>query len=276
MESDRYGNDLAELRALQAAAKARMGQREPEARSMGYEPPASRGQAGGLARKRQLAALPRARRQPRCRTRQQALALRYRQRQPTRKQLEAAYIEDGGRSDGAPTFAETITEDWVLWRAKGAQATTTGPRRAKGLAAAGRPRCARTVRRHRARAVRLGFAAYHHVKHSAAERHRDHLRVEVFTKMSTCLRQQEQTTLRAVCSPALYGKNRDSAICDRQMANRAPPGEIGPPYGGSGSPPARPAGTNGSTQEEEPPAQLVAHCEGDVSVARRLWARRRR
>jgi hypothetical protein len=263
--------------------------------AMGYPKRVRRGSPGGLARARQLRAMPRTR-GPRPRTRQQALALRYRQQQPTRQQLEDAYLEAGGRSDGAETFAMVIMQDWKLVRHRGDQATTTGPRRAQGLGGAGRPRVSRTVRRHRATAVRLGFAAYHHVKHSSAERRRDHLRVEMFTKMSTCLRQQEQTPHSVVCSPASPANSRSDSsseppaglvarcegdveharrIWGRRDRRPATPAGIGPPYGGSGDPPAEPAGTaNGSDEDAEPPAALVARCGGDIESARRFWSRR--
>lgn len=187
---------------------------------------------------------------PRQRDRQAALAVAYPARCPSRKSLIAAYLADGGRIDGAETFAMVIRQDWKLCKVRGAHAGSTGPRRAQGLANAGRPRVSRTVRRHRARAVRLGLARYHHVHRGRdTPGRRDFLRVEVVNRCPPAVGSNSAgpSALCAVASARRAQTNR--RICDARRANlpcHSPPGAAKVP---AAEPPATTAAPGGGEPE---------------------------
>lgn len=187
------------------------GTRRPisEAAARGYSRPARR----------------RRRRIPRRRDRQLAIAMAYPAQQPSRRKLIELYLADGGRRDGAETFALVIRQDWRLARVRGPGAGTTGPRRATGLAAAGRPRVRRTVQRHRKRAVKLGVAVYQHVKLSkGTPGRRDYLRVFLLSphRCHPALRQQPKGLRPYLAASAACG---DQSVPPADAGReRGPPG----------------------------------------------------
>lgn len=210
---------------------------------------------------------PKGRPQPRQRDRQAALALAYPAAPPSRKRLIEQYVADGGRLDGAETFALIIRQDWLLCKVRGAHAGSTGPRRAAGLAKADRPRVARTIRRHRARAMRLGIARYHHVhRQRGVAGRRDFLRVEIVNRCPPACG-SNSTGSSSQCAVASEPGSQTS-VFDRRPKGRerpchSPPAAAKVP---AAAPPAETAGTKegGPGVGGEPRGGAVPECCGQV------------
>lgn len=235
----RAGRSGAEWDALEATRTARSPAQLEQLRR--------RNRAGGLARAAQRRAHRARRHAPRPRTRQLALMSTPGITYP-REAVEADYIAEGGRADGARTLGDVYVQDVatvLYWRERARLPTTTGLRRAKGLAKAGRPRTDRTVRNHRRWLREHGYVRYQpigrsHIRLEIGRRERPRA-VYACQKISTCVPQREQHPLRGASALALHGKTAfDSAGC----------------AGRERSPPAAPAG-NGSDEGVRRGAQLA-------------------
>lgn len=190
------------------------------------------------ARRRALA---RGRRTPHCRDQHEGLALAYRVRQVPRDELRRLFQEricdvDGIRFSerGFQTLYAEYRAEFTRYRASGQDFQTTNAQRALALAARGRPRCARTVRRTRQRIERMGLIAYHHVRRLGARAgYRDTLRVRLLNPSFVPLP-----------SAARAGKAQAPSLPALASTTTA---LIAPPDGGRARPPDKPAG-NGSTE----------------------------
>lgn len=202
---------------------------------------------------------------PRARTRQLALAVAYPAQQPSTKQLIQLYLNDGGRQDGAETFAMVIRQDWRLARLRGPGAATTGPRRALGLAIEGRPRVRRTIQRHRQHAAKLGIAVYQHVKlGKGTPGNRDYLRVFLLTP-PRCHPAfgSSYRALRPYIAASAAASGCEIAL-PRGSGDRAPPKAASepPPSAARHHPAAKRRGTTSSERGEgAKPDQLTLLCE---------------
>lgn len=253
---------------------------ESEASLRGYPSPkrlrSQRARKAGLAsgRKRRDLADPHRRR-----VRQRELALNFRVKLVDREDFErrdfARRVLVGLNPNERGT--ETLWQEYCscarAYKAQGQGFLTTNGQRAEALRKAGRPRCGRTVRRAHAALAQMGLLRrFHDRRGGSRPGNRDRLRVQFAPSFVPPPSAATATTASPSSAVARNGRNSDR--CAVRSRGPAPPGQIRPPYGGSGDPPAEPAGTNGSTQEEELPAWLLARCEGDVESARRFWSRR--
>lgn len=263
---------------------------ESEASLRGYVSPKrqrrDRARKAGLAsgRKRRQFAQPQKRR-----VRQRELALKFPVKLIDRAEFDrrdfARRLAAGLNPNERGT--ETLWQEYLscarAYKAQGQGFLTTNGQRSAALHKAGRPRCARTIRRAHAALTEMGLLRRFHDRRGGARAgNRDRLRVQFAPSFVPPPSAAPTTTASQSCVGAHPGRdgtshNQDCAGRAGRQRGPAPPGSTRPPFGGSGNPPAEPAGTtNGSDQEEEPPAGLVARCEGDVEHARRIWALRRR
>jgi len=253
---------------------------ESEASLRGYTSPkrarSQRARRAGLAsgRKRRQLAEPRKRR-----VRQRELALKFPVRLIGRPEFERRDFERRLRlginpnERGTETLWQKYLDNARVYRVKGQGFLTTNGQRAEGMRKAGRPRCERTVQRAHAALAEMGLLrTFHDRRGGARAGNRDRLRVQFAPSFVAPPSAAPTASQSDVAVGASHGRNSDR--CAIRSHGPAPPGSVRPPYGGSGDPPAGPAGTNGSTQEEEPPAWLLARCDGDLESARRFWSRR--
>ena len=210
------------------------------------------GRRGGLASgvtRRQLA---RGRRVPHSRTRGQALALAYRQRQLRRSEVFRLYERHFPRPE-RPTAAsawergrQTLYEHYVLtfrlYRAAGQHARTTNGQRGAALSSRGRPRCRRTIQRLNRKLETLGLAVVSHYRDQRDRPgHKDCLVVEVRFPDLACHPAptgQHQPGLRPEVGAADPKTNRRD---DALTASVPPASPAMPPDGGDQQRPAAPA-----------------------------------
>lgn len=137
----------------------------------------------GRARRR----LAHGRRVPHRRTRDQALALTYRQRQVTRREFERLYrrARPTGNEGGLETGYQHYLAVFCRYRRDGQHYRTTNQQRAAALTTRGRPRCRRQVQRLNRLLADMGLAVVSHYRdQGATPGHRDCLVVELRTPRS--------------------------------------------------------------------------------------------
>lgn len=162
-----------------AQQEAQVRRRHARARRGGLASARARARArkAGIAsgvKRRQLSSCKRS--APRPRSRQLALALRYKVRQVGAAEFEERYRAMCEREEipfdprGLNSTHALYLVELTSYRAQGQDHETTNAQRAQALDKRGRPRCARTVQRLRKRLVAMGLVSYRHVRRSGAAR----------------------------------------------------------------------------------------------------------
>lgn len=157
------------------------------------------GKASGVARRGRA----KGRAVPHRRTRELALDERGGRpiRQANRAEFDRRHIASGpsnqqGRDTGWLVYCQDMR---VARRERSAQ--TTGPQRVRGLVLAARPRCRRTVQRHRRRLERMGLMRYGHVRRKGEKiGERDSIRVSPTWRNVTLPSGQHRQGLRPYLS----------------------------------------------------------------------------
>lgn len=200
------------------------------------------GIASGVKR-RQLSTV---QRQPRCRSRQQALRLAYSHRQVTREQFEALYrrARPNGNEGGLETAWLYYASLFKRYRVGGQHYRTTNGQRGAALASDQRTRCRRTVQRLNRLMGEMGLATVSHRKDQrATPGHKDCLIVEISSPSAK------------KCHPPSGSRNRTTSgvpACsrgDQSEHNQSSP----PPSAADVDRPASPA----ATEREELEAHLA-------------------
>lgn len=209
------------------------------------------GVASGVARRQRSTRKPPAR----ARSRQEALALRYRIRQVSEAEFERLYVAMCER-DGLPFDRRGLNSTLALYRAQvtayraqGQDYETTNSQAARALEKRGRARCRRTVQRLRKRLVAMGLIVYHHVKRSGSRRipgQMDTLRVRLLCPGKANVTLPPGARAGLVPHPALALSESENKERTRTALSPPPPSSAA-----ENEKPAPPAGTERGTEEAE-------------------------
>lgn len=216
------------------------------------------GFASGVARRRASTC----RRQPRARTGQEALALRYSIRQVGRDEFERLYRAMCEREEipfdprGLRSTLELYRQQMTAYRAQGQDWETTNAQMARGMELRGRARCRRTVQRLRKRLVLMGLIAYAHVRRSG--------RLRIPGKMDTlrvrCLCAKANVTPPPGAGASPFGTH--SLLLSRQRQKT-----LSPPPSAADDVGRRSASPGIEDGEDEPAAESVYASEEERRLA---------